>query len=123
MKILIVEPNQHPRRSDIPHTLEAMQQTVGGYIQAVYPWEEDLVALVCDEEGLFKDTEWNRYICPGVAIKGTFFVCGLGKEDFTDLPDDLMEKYEKLLWDIHYFFGISRGAVVLTESGKRIRIQ
>ncbi|MGN1370365.1 MAG: DUF3846 domain-containing protein, partial [Aristaeellaceae bacterium] len=36
MKILIVEPMKHPRVADIPHTLEAMQQTVGGYIQAVY---------------------------------------------------------------------------------------
>ena len=67
MKILIVEPGRHPKKKEIPHTLRDMQETVGGYIQAIYPWD-DPVALVCDEEALFKDSEWNRYICEGVAI-------------------------------------------------------
>ena len=73
-----------------------MQKTVGGYIQAVFPWD-DPVALVCDEEGLLKQSEFNRIVAPEVAIFGTFFLCGLGEEDFSDLPNDLMEKYSKLL--------------------------
>lgn len=28
-------------------------------------------------------------------IVGTFFLCGLGLEDFTSLPENLMEKYRK----------------------------
>ena len=48
MRILIVEPDRHPRMAEIPHSLEAMQQIVGGYIEITYPWE-DPVALVCDE--------------------------------------------------------------------------
>ena len=96
MKILIVEPGKPPRKADIPHTLHTMQQTVGGYIQAIYPWD-DPVALVCDEEGLLKRTEFNRIVAPDVAIFGTFFLCGLGEEDFDDLSDDLMEKYSSLL--------------------------
>ena len=63
MKILIVEPMQSPRRADIPHTLEAMQQTVGGYIQAIYPFDNP-VAVVCDDEGKLKGYRPNRYICP-----------------------------------------------------------
>ena len=73
-----------------------MQETVGGYIQAIYPWD-DPVALVCDEEGMLKQAEFNRIVAPEVAIFGTFFLCGLGEEDFDDLPDDLMEKYAALL--------------------------
>lgn len=96
MKILIVEPGMHPRKADIPHTLGNLQKVVGGYIQAIYPWD-DPVALVCDEEGLLKHSMFNRVVAPEVAIFGTFFLCGLGEEDFTDLPDDLMEKYMKLL--------------------------
>lgn len=96
MKILIVEPGKHPRPADIPHSLENMQKTVGGYIQAIYPWD-DPVALVCDEEGLLKESEFNRYIAPDAAVFGTFFICGLGEEDFTDLPDDLMDKYSAML--------------------------
>lgn len=95
MKILIVEPGKHPRPADIPHSLENMQKTVGGYIQAIYPWD-DPVALVCDEEGLLKQLEFNRYVSPEAVIFGTFFICGLGEEDFADLLDDLLDKYEAM---------------------------
>ena len=108
MKILIVEPGKHPRAAEIPHTLEQMQKTVGGYIQAVFPWD-DPVALVCDEEGLLKQSEFNRIVAPEVAIFGTFFLCGLGEEDFSDLPDDLMEKYSDMLYDPQYLICTRKG--------------
>lgn len=92
MKVLIVEPGKRPVKADIPHTLHNLQQVVGGYIQAIYPWD-DPVALVCDEEGMLKQSEFNRYVAPEVAVFGTFFICGLGEEDFADLPDDLLDKY------------------------------
>ena len=109
MKILIVEPGKHPRPADIPHTLEQMQKTVGGYIQAVYPWE-DPVALICDEEGLLKQLEFNRLVTPEVPIFGTFFICGLGEEDFADLPADLMAKFSEMLYDPQY--------LILTRKGR-----
>lgn len=112
MKVLIVEPGKHPREADIPSGLKSLQETVGGYIQAIYPFE-DPVALVCDEEALFKDTEWNRYICEGCAIKGTFFICGLGEEDFDDLPDTLMEKYKKRFYAPEVFVHTYRGVKVI----------
>ena len=97
MKILIVEPDRHPRMVEIPHTLEAMQQTVGGYIEITYPWE-DPVALVCDEEGLLKQLPFNRLVARQCAIFGTFFLCGIGEEDLTDLPEKLADKYARLLY-------------------------
>ena len=42
MRILIVEPGKHPRVAEIENTLEKLQETVGGYIQAVYPWEDNI---------------------------------------------------------------------------------
>lgn len=98
MKILIVDPGKHPRPADIPHSLENMQKTVGGYIQAIYPWD-DPVALICDEEGILKESEFNRLIVPETAIFGTFFICGLGEEDFADLSENLMDKYSARLRD------------------------
>ena len=56
MKVLIVEPGKRPIKADIDHTLHNLQQVVGGYIQAIYPWD-DPVALVCDEEGLLKQRD------------------------------------------------------------------
>lgn len=112
MKILIVEPGKHPRKADIPHTLSNLQGVVGGYIQAVYPWK-DRVGLVCDEEGLLKHKPFNRLINPDLAIFGTFFLCGLDEEDFTDLPDELAGKYELLLHEPEMLFRTETGHVVI----------
>ena len=118
MKILIVEPRKHPRRADIPHTLEEMQRVVGGDIQAIYPFD-DPVAVVCDDEGKIKGYELNRYIPNVDIIAGTFFVCGLGAEDFTDLPDDLAEKYEKFFFEPEAFVRAVNCVLVLRADGTR----
>lgn len=115
MKILIVEPGKAPRRADIPHALGAMQHVVGGYIEAVYPWE-DPVALVCNEEGLVNGLELNRHVEPGVTIAGTFFLCGLSEEDFADLPENLAEKYEELLKEPQVFVRVGRSIYAVSDS-------
>ena len=64
--VLMVEPHRHPYLKTVEHTLENLQAMVGGYIEATYPWRTDLVALVCDEDGLSKpEQEWNRYMRTG----------------------------------------------------------
>ena len=96
MKILVVEPGMMPKRVEIPHTLEAMQKVVGGFIETVHPFD-DPVVLICDEEGKLKGKTPNIYIPHKDIIVGTIFICGLGEENLTDLPDTLMEKYETML--------------------------
>lgn len=93
MNIIVVEPGKRPYAKEISGDLDSLQQTVGGYIQAIYPFD-DPVALVCEEEALYHpEQKWNRPVPPYGVIKGTFFICGLGEEDFTDLPQELVEKY------------------------------
>ena len=118
MKILIIEPGQHPRRADIPHTLENLQQVVGGYIQAIYPFS-DPVAVICDEEGLLKGYELNRAVAEKDIICGTFFLCGLGEDDFTDLPDELADKYEKQFSHPEAFARTPKGILVIRADGIR----
>ena len=50
MKVLKLEPGEHPKELEITDSLESMQSIVGGIIQAIYPFE-DTVALICNEEG------------------------------------------------------------------------
>ena len=100
MKILVVEPMKEPYEKEIQGTLEEMQAIVGGYIQAVYPFE-DPVAVVCNDEGKLMGLPYNRLLKddtgrPYDVLCGTFFVAGLGEENFTSLPDRLMEKYKKM---------------------------
>ena len=40
MKILVCEAGKHPAVRDIEHTLKNLQGIVGGYIEAIYPYEE-----------------------------------------------------------------------------------
>ena len=122
MKILVIAPNERPKRVEIPHTLEEMQRVVGGYIQAVYPWK-DLVALVCDEEGLINGKPPNRYVMPGMVIAGTFFICGLGEEDFTDLPDDLAEKYGRMFRHPQAFVRVNDDIIAIGEDGSLTRVE
>ena len=123
MKILIVEPMQYPRRADIPHTLQNLQQIVGGHIQAIYPYD-DPVALVCNEEGKLNDLQLNRYIPEARdIIAGTFFVCGLGEEEFTDLPDDMADKYEALFHAPQVFCVTPFGIFATDEDGEHVRVR
>ncbi len=99
MKILIVEPHKQPYCKDISGTLEELQAIVGGYIQAIYPFD-DPVALVCNEEGKLNDLPSNRLLCDKSGrvydiICGTFFLVGLGAEDFISLTDTEIEKYSR----------------------------
>ena len=100
IEVLLVEPGRYPRMAEIPNELGALQDTVGGYIQAVYPFD-DPVAVVCDEEGKLNGSELNRSIRDESGdiidiVAGTFFVCGIGEDDFTSLPKELQNKYEKM---------------------------
>ena len=101
MNILVVEPGYLPYEKEIPDSLNsdehlrALQETVGGYIEAIYPYDED-VAIVCNEEGLINGLPFNRSVPGGYGgVFGTFFICGLGEEDFCSLPPDLMERFKK----------------------------
>lgn len=110
MNVLIVEPGKHPRLADIDDSLESLQKTVGGYIEAIYPFEDE-IAIICDEESKLKsDTEWNRLLPEtGDVIKGTFIIAGLGDEDFTDITPELAEKYKQRFWDIELFIPTPNG--------------
>lgn len=111
MTVLKLSPGCRPEVISIPHTLEAMQNLVGGCIEAICPFE-DQVAIVCNEEGKLLGQEPNRAIRdPDTGeiidvICGTFFVCGLTEDDFGSLTGEQITYYSKLfehpelfLWD------------------------
>ena len=59
MNVLMVEPGKAPYETQIGDDLQSMQAAVGGYIQAVYPYEEP-VALICNEDGKLNRLPLNR---------------------------------------------------------------
>ena len=50
MRVLVVEPERRPEVKEIDGSLRSMQEVVGGWIQALFPFDEPL-ALVCNDEG------------------------------------------------------------------------
>lgn len=94
MDILIIEPEKAPFKATISGDLKSLQDIVGGHIEAIYPYD-DPVALVCNEEGKLIGLPLNRKIEDYDIIAGTFFICGLGHEDFTSLSPELLDKYQK----------------------------
>ena len=112
LKVLMVEPQKEPCAVEIPAGLKGLQMAVGGYIEAVYPYEEP-VALVCNEEGKLLGLDLNRALRDEDGhiydvLAGTFLVVGLGEEDFASLPDDLMEKFEQKFHTPEEFFQIGK---------------
>ena len=100
MKILKVEPEKAPEIVDMEGTLEALQAAVGGYIEAVYPWE-DPVAIICNDDGKFNGMAPNRALYDADdeimdIIVGTFLVVGLSDDNFAELSMNWPEKYTAL---------------------------
>ncbi len=49
LDVLLVKPNEHPQNVSIGAELKALQEAVGGSIDAVYPFA-DPVAIICHNE-------------------------------------------------------------------------
>ena len=95
MNILIVEPGTPPKPAIIDHDLSSMQKVVGGLIQAIYPFEEE-VSLICNDEGKLMGLPPNRVLRhPETGaiydiVVGTFFLCAApsDSENFESLTDE-----------------------------------
>ena len=99
MNVLLVEPMREPRAVQIESGLESLQKAVGESIEAIYPFD-DPVALITNGEGKIDGLPLNRALRDEAGeiydvMAGQFLVVGLGKENFSDLPPDMMEKYKK----------------------------
>ena len=95
--ILVVEPGKEPYEKEIDSGLSSLQHEVGGYIQAVYPFEEP-VAILCNEEGKFEGLPLNRALRDDDGeiydiVAGTFLVVGLTEDNFGSLTPEQMQHF------------------------------
>ena len=117
LDVLLVEPGQYARMTTIDAGLKSLQKTVGGDIEAAY-FFDDPVALVCQEEGKINGSELNRAVRDADGeildiIAGKFFICGLGEEDFTSLPEGLQKKYEDMFHQPETFLKMGRSITAI----------
>ena len=96
INVLIVEPFELPYEKEIPNTLEAKQEIVGGYIECTSLLDDDSVSIICNEEGKINGLPLNRYIGHDI-IAGTFIIAGDDYEngEFKSLTDEQIKKYKE----------------------------
>lgn len=100
MKVLVVEPEKEPYVKEISSGLSSLQKEVGGFIEAVYPFE-DPVAIICNEEGKLEGLPLNRALRDEDGhvydiIAGTFLIAGLSEDNFCSLDDAQIEKFSAM---------------------------
>ena len=128
IRVLLVEPMKKPMLVEIDHTLENLQNAVGGMVQAVYPWE-DPVAILADDDGKLKGYTPNRVLededgKPYDILVGTFLIVGLSEDDFASLPEELAQKYEEMFHWEEVFMRSIDGHILCQrmKPGDRVRV-
>ena len=110
IRVVLLEPGKLARVADIDSSLEGLQKTVNGLIEAAYPFEEE-VCIICNEEGKLNGMPLNRAIrCEGQItdiIAGPCFVCSCDKASFGSLTEAQQQKYLKLFKYPEHFLKIN----------------
>ena len=125
ISVLVVEPEKKPYAKEISSGLSSLQHEVGGYIQAVYPYEEP-VAIICDEEAKLKGSDLNRVLRDEDGkiydvIAGTFLIVGLGEEDFASLKPEHMKQFKEKFDTPEMFMRLNGKLVVFSMEEERAK--
>ena len=101
LSVLLVQPEKVPERIEIDSGLDALQKVVGGYIEAVYPYE-DPVALIVNDEGKLNGLPLNRALRDEDGhiydvIAGPFLVVGLGESDLCPIAASIYDTNEDIV--------------------------
>ena len=89
---------------------------VGGFIQAVEPFEDPNVLLLCNEEAKLLGLPENRFLrnrngIPYDIIHGTFFLAQGSGEEFCSLTDKQIQTYTRL-YSREKLFVMQHGKVI-----------
>ena len=110
LQVVYVEPGKRAKVTTIQSGLASLQRMVGGYIEAVYPFE-DPVAIICNEEGKINGMELNRALRDEQGkiydiLTGPFLVVGLSEDDFASLSKAHQKTYQQLFAQPEIFFRV-----------------
>ena len=101
MKVIMMEVGKPAEVKDIDGSLDGMQKIVGGWIQSYYPFEDEDVAIILNEEGKIIGLPANRVVYihgyTSDILCGPAFIVGSDPnlEDFSDLTDEQIERLMK----------------------------
>ena len=116
IRVVYCEPGKLAKIAEIGTELANLQQAVGGLIEPYYPFEE-MVCIVCNDEGKFNGMRPNRAVWNEDGriediIFGPFFICDCSTENFGSLSDEQLQRYmEQFRYPEHFFRDINDGAI------------
>lgn len=98
--VLLIEPEKVPREITINNSLESLQSAVGGYIQVVYPFDDN-ACIICNEEGKLNGMPLNRALRTMEGeiydiLAGPVMIAGLTEDDFGSLTAEQVETYSRM---------------------------
>lgn len=101
LRVLMIEPNCPPVETRVRDKLKDWQRAVSeageeSLMEVTYPYADDGVVIVGDEEAKLKNRAGNRYIGASVYAGTIFFVGDNGDGNFCDLTDEQVETYSNL---------------------------
>lgn len=95
IKVIIKRPEEEfGHVCNISASLENLQKTVGGYIEAV-PLTDKIV-MICNEDGKLQHLEHNFHL-PFDTMVGTVIICGVDGDEFSDIPEWFFKIWKELL--------------------------
>ena len=112
MNVLVIEPLKEPYVKEMDGKLKTLQGFVGGLIQVLYPFEDEHIALICNDEGKLLGLPLNRALRDDNGdiydiIAGTFLICSAppDSENFAGLSEEQMQKYKSKFEHIEIYLG------------------
>ncbi len=108
MRVVMVRPGEEAEIKELGESLENYQAAVEGFIEAYYPFPEE-VCIVCNEEGKINGMEPCRAIYDDSGeivdiVFGPFFLCSCAGEDFESLTPEQAQSYrERFLLPEHFY--------------------
>lgn len=107
--VVLLEPGKLAVATRIDASLGGLQRTVGGWIEAVYPFEES-VCIVCNEEGKLLGMPLNRALRyenkVTDIIAGPCFVCSCETASFGSLTEAQQQKYLQMFRYPEHFLNL-----------------
>lgn len=110
IRVVLLQPGQLSKITEIDASLEGMQKTVGGLIEPFYPFEEE-VCMVVNDEGKLGGMRPNRAVYGENnemldIICGSAFICDCSGENFASLNEEQLARYAKQFRYPEQFFRI-----------------
>lgn len=93
MRVMSKEPGKGWKVAEIENTLEALQQGVGGKLEAVTLASD--ACILCNEEGRLLGMPYNITIC-GVSFVGPLLIVGIAGEDFAGLTEQQVDRLRSM---------------------------